>query len=36
MGDKGEYAVLENPGQTNHDLRVTALIDYMDEELSRT
>ncbi len=29
IGAKGEYAVLENPGQSNHDLRVTALIDYM-------
>ena len=31
LGGKGEYAVLENPGQSNHDLRVTALIAYMDE-----
>ena len=30
LGGKGEYAVLENPGQSNHDLRVTAFIDYMD------
>jgi len=30
IGDSGQYAVLENPGQSNHDLRVTALIDYMD------
>lgn len=30
LGEKGEYAVLENPGQSNHDLRVTALIDYME------
>lgn len=30
VGDSAEYAVLENPGQSNHDLRVTALIDYMD------
>ena len=29
VGDTGEYAVLENPGQSNHDLRVTAFIDYM-------
>jgi ribose transport system substrate-binding protein len=29
VGGKGEYAVLENPGQSNHDLRVTAFIDYM-------
>lgn len=28
VGDSAEYAVLENPGQSNHDLRVTALIDY--------
>ena len=31
IGDSAEYAVLENPGQSNHDLRVTALIDYMKE-----
>ena len=31
VGQSGEYAVLENPGQSNHDLRVTALIDYMAE-----
>lgn len=31
VGDKGQYAVLENPGQSNHDLRVTALISYMEE-----
>ena len=30
MGGSGEYAVLENPGQSNHDLRVTAFIDYME------
>ena len=30
VGAEGEYAVLENPGQSNHDLRVTALIDYME------
>ena len=30
IGDSGEYAVLENPGQSNHDLRVTALIAYME------
>ena len=30
-GDSAEYAVLENPGQSNHDLRVTALIAYMGE-----
>ncbi|MEF3405101.1 substrate-binding domain-containing protein [Agromyces sp. CCNWLW203] len=29
VGEEGEYAVLENPGQSNHDLRVTAFIDYM-------
>ena len=29
VGDSAEYAVLENPGQSNHDLRVTALVDYM-------
>jgi ribose transport system substrate-binding protein len=31
VGEKGEYAVLENPGQSNHDLRVTALISYMEK-----
>ena len=31
LGGKGEYAVLENPGQSNHDLRVTAFIAYMEE-----
>lgn len=29
VGDSAEFAVLENPGQSNHDLRVTALLDYM-------
>ena len=29
MGGRGEFAVLENPGQSNHDLRVTAFISYM-------
>lgn len=31
VGESGEYAVLENPGQSNHDLRVTELIAYMAE-----
>ncbi len=31
VGKTGEYAVLENPGQSNHDLRVTALISYMEK-----
>jgi ribose transport system substrate-binding protein len=31
VGDSAEYAVLENPGQSNHDLRVTALIAHMKE-----
>jgi ribose transport system substrate-binding protein len=31
LGGKGEYAVLENPGQSNHDLRVTAFISYMGQ-----
>lgn len=31
VGDGAEYAVLENPGQSNHDLRVTALIAYMEQ-----
>ncbi|GAB4070888.1 substrate-binding domain-containing protein [Ancylobacter sonchi] len=29
LGGKGEYAVLENPGQDNHDRRVTAFVDRM-------
>jgi ribose transport system substrate-binding protein len=29
VGKEGEYAVLENPGQSNHDLRVTELISYL-------
>ena len=29
VGDDAEYGVLENPGQSNHDLRVTAFIDYL-------
>ena len=31
VGGSGEYAVLENPGQSNHDLRVTAFIAYMEK-----
>jgi ribose transport system substrate-binding protein len=31
VGDNAEFAVLENPGQSNHDLRVTALIEYMQK-----
>jgi ribose transport system substrate-binding protein len=31
VGEEGQYAVLENPGQSNHDLRVTSLIEYMEE-----
>lgn len=30
VGEEGEYAVLENPGQSNHDLRVTAFIEYLE------
>lgn len=30
MGGEGEYAVLENPGQDNHDLRISAFINRMD------
>jgi len=30
MGGKGEYAVLENPGQGNHDLRVSSFIKQME------
>jgi ribose transport system substrate-binding protein len=35
VGDSAEYAVLENPGQSNHDLRVTALIDYMEKNFPK-
>ena len=31
LGKKGKYAVLENPGQSNHDLRVTEFIRLMGE-----
>ncbi|WP_099828217.1 substrate-binding domain-containing protein [Oceaniglobus indicus] len=31
IGENAEYAVLENPGQSNHDLRVTSLISYMED-----
>lgn len=30
MGGKGEYAVLENPGQDNHDKRIAAFIARME------
>ncbi len=30
MGGKGEYAVLENPGQDNHDRRIAAFIARME------
>ena len=30
MGGKGEYAVLENPGQDNHDKRVSAFVKRME------
>jgi ribose transport system substrate-binding protein len=32
MGGKGEYAVLENPGQDNHDRRIAAFIGRMEEK----
>ncbi|MFQ3228768.1 MAG: ribose transport system substrate-binding protein [Reinekea sp.] len=32
MGGKGEYAVLENPGQDNHDRRVSAFVARMEEK----
>ncbi|WP_118135620.1 substrate-binding domain-containing protein [Oceanicella sp. SM1341] len=32
MGGSGEYAVLENPGQDNHDRRVAAFIARMEEK----
>jgi hypothetical protein len=30
VGDSAEHAVLDNPGQSNHDLQMTALIAYME------
>ena len=32
LGGKGEYAVLENPGQDNHDKRISAFIKRMEEK----
>ena len=32
LGGKGEYAVLENPGQDNHDKRIAAFIKRMEEK----
>jgi ribose transport system substrate-binding protein len=32
MGGKGEYAILENPGQDNHDRRVSSFIRQMEEK----
>ncbi|AVW92136.1 substrate-binding domain-containing protein [Celeribacter baekdonensis] len=31
LGGKGQYAVLENPGQDNHDRRIAAFIAEMDQ-----
>ncbi|OUR79101.1 transporter [Alphaproteobacteria bacterium 46_93_T64] len=31
MDHKGKFAVLENPGQSNHDLRITAFLSYMEK-----
>lgn len=31
LGGKGQYAVLENPGQDNHDRRVFAFVQRMEE-----
>ncbi|MBO9475240.1 MULTISPECIES: substrate-binding domain-containing protein [unclassified Shimia] len=36
LGDSFEFAVLENPGQSNHDLRVTAFLSYMEEHYPNT
>ena len=36
MGGKGEYAVLENPGQDNHDKRISAFIARMEEPSGQT
>ncbi len=32
MGGKGDYAVLENPGQDNHDRRVKAFVKRMEDK----
>lgn len=32
LGGKGEYAVLENPGQDNHDKRISAFVKRMEEK----
>lgn len=32
MGGEGQYAVLENPGQDNHDRRVSSFIERMEQE----
>ncbi|WP_068115960.1 substrate-binding domain-containing protein [Tropicimonas marinistellae] len=32
LGGKGTYAVLENPGQDNHDLRVSSFVARMEEK----
>lgn len=32
MGGKGEYGILENPGQDNHDRRVAAFVKRMGEK----
>jgi len=32
MGGKGEYGILENPGQDNHDKRVAAFVARMTEK----
>ncbi|MBL0372181.1 substrate-binding domain-containing protein [Rhizobium sp. KVB221] len=32
LGGKGEYAVLENPGQDNHDKRIAAFVARMQEK----
>lgn len=32
MGGQGEYAVLENPGQDNHDRRIASFIKRMEEK----
>ena len=32
LGGKGEYGILENPGQDNHDKRVSAFIARMEEK----
>ncbi len=35
LGGKGEVAVIENPGQDNHDLRVKSFVERIETKLAR-